>query len=105
MTNRKGLPIFLCLAVHGPGSAQYTITTMDGNGDSAANPAVDGSIVSIYTTEEGQTVPIGIDGNSGGRDNARKASSLTADRRGREQSAGDNRSAVGGAANRVGSTK
>ncbi|HZL56954.1 MAG TPA: hypothetical protein VFC21_07725 [Bryobacteraceae bacterium] len=44
------------------GSGQAAALNQDGTRNSASNPAVDGSIVTLYATGEGQTSPGGVDG-------------------------------------------
>jgi uncharacterized protein (TIGR03437 family) len=45
------------------GSGQGAILNQDGTVNGSDNPALRGSVVSVYATGEGQTVPSGIDGN------------------------------------------
>src|SRR5262245_56358440 len=47
------------------GLGQGAIVNQDGTVNSATNPAVPGSFVSVYATGEGQTDPAGVDGKLG----------------------------------------
>ena len=44
------------------GSGAGAIINQDGTVNSAANPAAKGSVIAIYATGEGQTIPSGING-------------------------------------------
>jgi len=48
------------------GSGQAAAWNSDGTGNSAANPAATGSVISIMATGEGQTTPAGADGKIAG---------------------------------------
>jgi uncharacterized protein (TIGR03437 family) len=45
------------------GTGQAAVVNQDGTVNSASNPAVRGSVVSIYATGEGQTLPAGVTGS------------------------------------------
>jgi uncharacterized protein (TIGR03437 family) len=48
------------------GSGAGTILNQDGTVNSAVNPAAVGSLVAVYATGEGQTIPAGVDGQLDG---------------------------------------
>jgi uncharacterized protein (TIGR03437 family) len=48
------------------GSGQARAFNADGTPNSAANPAAAGSTVAFYATGEGQTLPVGVDGQLDG---------------------------------------
>jgi len=52
--------------VDATGTGQAAVVNQDGTVNSAANPAVRGSVVSIYATGEGQTAPDGVTGSVAG---------------------------------------
>ena len=49
--------------VDATGAGQGAVVNQDGTINSPANPAVRGSVVSIYATGEGQTLPAGVTGS------------------------------------------
>ncbi len=57
--------------VNQSGTGQGAIVNHDGSLNGPANPASTGSVVSIYATGEGQTIPAGIDGLLVGRSDLR----------------------------------
>lgn len=59
--NRPTNTITLPVTTSSPGV--FAITNQDGSVNSATNPAEAGSVLILYGTGEGQTVPAGIDGN------------------------------------------
>jgi uncharacterized protein (TIGR03437 family) len=58
--NRPTNTITLPVTATSPGV--FAITNQDGSVNSAANPAAAGSVLILYGTGEGQTVPAGVDG-------------------------------------------
>ena len=60
------------------GSGVGVIFNQNGTANAAANPAVRGTIVAMYLTGDGQTVPLGIDGKPGDLNATKPALPVTA---------------------------